>query len=176
MKSTEVYKEINKIIFPNLKSNGFKKTKSGMLGFYKQLKEYYLVIWFQCSQDGFDQFAGSKFIVEIQISKSNEIGTASIVRQRIPFFLTENDFAEIAQIENQIKDKLQKPPKTYYIFSLAEDIQNWYKKKFEKINSTYNNSSDIWFIYFDQTDIEKWIRIIEPMINRIIYNFEKTDY
>lgn len=55
MKSTEVYKEINKIISPTLKSNGFKKTKSGMLGFYKQLKEFYLVIWFQCSQDGFDQ-------------------------------------------------------------------------------------------------------------------------
>lgn len=55
MKSTEVYKEINKTISPTLKSNGFKKTKSGMLGFYKQLKEFYLVIWFQCSQDGFDQ-------------------------------------------------------------------------------------------------------------------------
>jgi|WetSurMetagenome_2_1015567.scaffolds.fasta_scaffold52388_3 hypothetical protein len=176
MKSTDVYKEINNIIFPNLKSNEFKKTKSGMLGYYKQLKEFYLVIWFQCSQDGFDEYAGSKFIVEIQISKTNEIGTDSIVRQRIPFFLTENDFTEIARTENQIKDKFRKPPKTYYIYSLAENTQNWYKKKFEKANDTYNKSSDIWFVYFDQTDIQKWINIIEPMIKRIIYNFEQTDY
>jgi hypothetical protein len=176
MKSTEVYKEINKIIYPKLKTNGFKKTKSGMLGFYKLLKEYYLVIWFQCSKDGFDLYAGSKFIVEIQISKSNEIGVASIIRHRIPYFLTEKEFDIIAKIENEIKDKLQKPPKTHYIFSLAENIQKWYRGKFEKVNNTYNNSSDIWFVYFDHTDIEKWIEIIKPMIDRIIYDFERTDY
>src|ERR1700712_3943526 len=114
MKSTEVYKEINKIIYPKLKANGFKKTKSGMLGFYKLLKEYYLVIWFQCSQDGFDIYAGSKFIVEIQVSRSNEIGGTSIIRHRIPYFLTEKDSGIIAKLENEIKYKLQKPPKTHY--------------------------------------------------------------
>jgi hypothetical protein len=176
MTSTEVYKEINSIIFPNLKANGYKKTKSGMLGYYKQLKEHYLVFWFQCSRDGFDKFAGSKFIVEIQISNSNEIGKDAIVRHRIPFFLSDRDFADIAKTENEIKDKLQKPPKTYFIFSLAENIQNWYKKKFEKTNNSYDKSSDIWFLYFDKTDIKMWIEIIEPMINKIIYDFEQTEY
>jgi hypothetical protein len=176
MKSTEVYKEISKFIFPNLQSKGFKKNKSGMLGFYKQLKELYLVIWFQCSRDGFDQFAGSKFIIEIQISETNEIGTASVVRHRIPFFLTDKDFDNITKIENEIKDKLQKPPKTYFIFNLADDIQNWYKKKFEKTTNKYNNESDIWFVYSDHADIEKWTKLIEPMINKIIYDFEQTEY
>ncbi len=160
MKSTEVYKEISKIIFPNLQSKGFKKTKSGMVGFYKQLKELYLVIWFQCSRDGFDQFAGSKFIVEIQISETNEIGSASVVRQRIPFFLTDKDFDNITKIENEIKDKLQKPQKSYFIFSLLDGIQNWYKKKFEKTTTKYNNESDIWFVYYDKADIKKWTRLI----------------
>ncbi|WP_163401542.1 hypothetical protein [Flavobacterium fluviatile] len=176
MKSTEVYKEINSIIFPNMKSNGFKKTKSGMLGYYKLLKEFYLVIWFQCSQDGFDKYAGSKFIVEIQISKTNEIGKGSIIRRRIPYFLTENDFGEIVITENQIKDKFQKPPKTHYIFSLAENVQNWYYKKFEKTNTTYNESSDIWFVYFNEADVQKWAKLIEPMINRIVCDFEQTEY
>ena len=176
MKSTEVYKEINKIIYPTLKSNGFKKVTSGMLGFYKLLKEYHLVIWFQCSQDGFDIYAGSKFIIEIQISKSNDIGAASIFSRRIPYFLTEKEFNIIVKIENEIKDKLQKTSKNHYIFSLAENIQNWYTNKFKKVNKSYNNSSDIWFIYFDQADIEKWVKIVEPMIIRIIYDFEKTDY
>ena len=176
MKSTEVYKEINNIIFPNLKSKGFKKAKTGMLGFYKQLKEFYLVIWFQCSQDGFDQFAGSEFIVEIQISKTNKIGTTSVLRERIPFFLKGKDFKDIVRIENEIKSKLHKPPKTYFIFSLPENIQKWYMKKFEKVTTIYNNSSDIWFKYFDQADIEKWIKLIEPMINKIVYDFEQTDY
>ena len=176
MKSTEVYKVINEIIFPNLKSTGFKKAKSGMLGFYKQLKKQYLVIWFQCSRDGFDKFAGSKFIVEIQISATNEIGTESTVRKRIPFFLTKYDFENISKIENEIRFKLEKPPITYFIFSLTQDIQNWYKRKFKKTTTKYNNKSDIWFVYSDKADIQKWMKIIEPAINKIIYNFEQTDY
>lgn len=176
MKSTEVYKEINSNIFPNLRLRGFKKTKSGMLGYYKLLEEFYLVIWFQCSQDGFDRFAGSRFIVEIQISKTNEIGSASVFRQRIPFFLTENDFAEISKAESEIKGKFQKPPRKHYIFTLAKDIQEWYNKKFEKGNNNYNNSSDIWFVYFDEIDVKKWAKIIEPILNRMINDLEKTDY
>lgn len=176
MKSTEVYKEINKIIFPKLKARGFKKAKSGMLGFYKLLKEYYLIIWFQCSQDGFDEYAGSKFVVEIQISKSNEIGTSAILRHRISYFLPEKELGEVTELENEIKDKLPKPPRTHYIFTLAENMQSWYMSKFDKVKITYNKSSDIWFIYFDRTDVGKWIGIIEPAIERIISNFERTEY
>ncbi|MFT3947843.1 MAG: hypothetical protein QM763_12815 [Agriterribacter sp.] len=175
MKSTEVYREINSIVFPTLKSNGFKKTKSGMLGFYKKLKSHYFIIWFQCSQDGFDQYAGSKFIVETQIGNTAEIG-AGLHRHRIPYFLTESELDKIKITENEIKDKLHKPPKTHFIFTMSEDVQKWYKKKFEKDNTTYTNSSDIWFIYFDTIDIHKWVRILEPIIDRIIVDYEKSDY
>jgi hypothetical protein len=175
MKSAEVYKEINSIIFPNLKSNGFKKTKSGMLGFYKKLKSHYLIIWFQCSRDGFDEYTGSKFIVETQIGDTNEIG-GSVHRHRIPYFLTQDEFDIIKKAENKIKDKLRKPPKSHYIFSMSEDVQKWYNKKFEKDNIAYSNSSDIWFIYFDNSDIQKWVGILEPVIDRIIGDYEKTDY
>lgn len=175
MKSTEVYKEINSIVFPTLKSIGFKKTKSGMLGFYKKLKSHYLIIWFQCSQDGFDQYAGSKFIVETQIGNSPEIG-GGLHRHRIPHFLTEGELDNIKKTENEIKDKLHKPPKSHFIFTMSEDVQKWYKKKFEKDNIAYTNSSDIWFIYFDTNDIQKWIRILEPIINRIIVDYEKSEY
>ncbi len=176
MKSTEVYKVINSIIYPKLKANGFKKTKSGMLGFYKPLKETYLVIWFQCSQDGFEKYAGSKFTIEIQISKTNEIGTASIVNHRIPFFLTEEELEIIYHAENEIKENLKKPTKSHYIFSLDESMQKWYLNKFEKLTHQYKKSSDIWFVYFDQANVVKWVQIIDPIINRIISDFERSDY
>jgi hypothetical protein len=176
MKSTEVYKEIHTTIFPWLKANGFKKTKSGMLGYYKSLEKYYLVIWFQCSQDGFDEYSGSKFIIELQISTTNEIGAGAIVRNRIPFFLSENDFVEIEKATNEIRSKLKRPPKTYYVFHLAENIQEWSKNKFEKTTVSYNKSSDIWFEYFDRADIKKWVRILEPPIHRIINELEQTEY
>ncbi|WP_286753988.1 MULTISPECIES: hypothetical protein [Sphingobacterium] len=176
MKSTEVYRIINKIIFPELKGAGFKKTKSGMLGFYKQLKDHYLVIWFQCAQGGFDAYAGSKFVVEVQISKNNDIGSPSIFRERIPFFLTVDDLARVTELENKVKDKLRLPPNNHYIFGMDENIQLWYKKKFEKVENIYKNSSDIWFVYFDETDINNWIESLQPVIRKVIFDFEKSNY
>jgi hypothetical protein len=175
MKSTEVYKEINKIISPNLKSNGFKKTKSGMLGFYKQLKENFLVIWFQCSQEGFDKYAGSKFIIEIQVSKTNQIGDISVVRNRIPFFLNEKELDIIAKTEVEIKNKLRTPPASYF-FGLGESTVKWYLNKFNNTRKAYSKSSDIWFVYSDQADVVKWVSVVEPIITRIISDFENTDY
>ena len=176
MKSTEVYKEIHTAMFPWLKANGFKKTKSGMLGYYKFLKKSYLVIWFQCSQDGFDVYSESKFIIELQISTTNEIGVDAIVRSRIPFYLSKNDFVDIEKATNEIRRKLKRPPETYYIFQLAKNIQQWYKSKFEKTTVSYNKTSDIWFGYFDHADIKKWVRILEPHIHRIIHDLEQTEY
>lgn len=176
MKSTEVYRVINKIIFPELKRLGFKKTKSGMLGFFKQLKEHYLVCWFQCSQDGFDAYAGSKFVFEVQISKTNDIGAPSVFRNRIPFFLTVEDLAKVTVLENKVKDKLRLPPSNHYIFGMDENIQRWYKKKFEKVDNNYTNSSDIWFVYFDEADINNWIEFLQPVIKKVISDFEQSDY
>lgn len=171
MKSTEVYKEISNIIFPKLKLNGFKKTKSGMLGFYKKLKSHYLTIWFQCSQDGFDKYAGSKFTVEIQIGGSDKIGD-SLHRHRIQYFFTQSELNNIKKVENGIKDTLHKPPKSHVIFTMSDNLQKWYNKKFEKDNTSYSHSSDIWFIYFDIGDIQKWIKILEPIIERILADYE----
>ena len=133
MKSTEVYKEIHTAMFPWLKANGFKKTKSGMLGYYKFLKKSYLVIWFQCSQDGFDVYSGSKFIIELQISTTNEIGADTIVRNRISFYLSKNDFVDIKKATNEIRRKLKKPPETYYIFQLQKTYNNGTRVNLRKL-------------------------------------------
>ncbi len=176
MKSTEVYNLICKTIYPILKLKGFRKTKSGMLGFYILLKEHYLVIWFQCSQDGFDIYAGSKFTIEIQISESNEIGAESVFARRIPHFLNKIDFDNIEELQNKIKDKLVKPPKTHFIFDMEVNTQKWYLSKFEKVRYNEFNSNDIWFSYFSKEDIEKWTELIESIIERIFKDFEKSDY
>jgi len=59
---------------------------------------------------------------------------------------------------------------------MDENIQRWYKKKFEKVDNNYTNSSDIWFVYFDETDINNWIEFLQPVIKKVIYDFEQSDY
>jgi hypothetical protein len=115
MKSKEVYKEIDQIITPVLKEKGFKKAKTGMLGFYKLLKKNYLIIWFQCSQDGFDVHTGSKFVVELQISEQNFLGGLAIVRNRIPWYLLKDELSKIVELENEIRSKFFRPQSNHYI-------------------------------------------------------------
>jgi hypothetical protein len=59
---------------------------------------------------------------------------------------------------------------------MDENIQRWYKKKFEKVDNIYTNSSDIWFVYFDEADINNWIAFLQPVIRKVILDFEQSDY
>jgi hypothetical protein len=172
MKSTDVYKIINLIIKDELKISGYKKTKSGMLGFYKKIEYVYIVFWFQCSQNGFDPYSGSKFTIEFQVSESNDIGTKPIKRNRIARFFNEKELKEIIDIENKIRKNLPKPPKDYPILLMEKKIVKWYKENFEKIKSPYSNSIDIWFKYHKETDVENWAKYLLNVIKRIINQLE----
>src|SRR5207247_10335221 len=85
LKSTDVYKEIRRVIGPWAKKQGFTRTTSGMLGWKRPLGNEHLVFWFQCSQSGWDDYAGSKFTVEFQRSETDFIGYA-VCRHRLGFF------------------------------------------------------------------------------------------
>ena len=86
------------------------------------------------------------------------------------------DLTKVIVLENRVKDKLRLLPSTHYIFGMDENIQRWYKKKFEKVDNIYTNSSDIWFVYFDETDVNNWITFLELIIRKVISDFEQSDY
>jgi hypothetical protein len=69
VKSTDAYRVIRPVIAPWCKAEGFSRTPGGMLGWQRRQAEEHLVFWFQCSRDGWDDYAGSKFIVEFQLSE-----------------------------------------------------------------------------------------------------------
>ena len=103
MKSTEVYKIINLIIKEDFKALGYKKTKGGMLGFYKQINKLYVIFWFQCSQSAFNFYTGSKFTIEFQLSETDGIGSEAIERHRISHYLTQEELQYITKKENEIR-------------------------------------------------------------------------
>jgi hypothetical protein len=50
MKSTDVYREIRKVIGPWCKENQFQKGPGGMLCYVKPQAARFVVFWFQCAQ------------------------------------------------------------------------------------------------------------------------------
>ena len=139
MKSTEVYKIINLIIKDDFKALGYKKTKGGMLGFYKQINKLYVIFWFQCSQSAFNFYTGSKFTIEFHLSETDEI-----------------------------RKNMKKPPSNYSLLNMSDDIKKWFMKNYEPIRDVYNNDTDIWLRYIEEKDIKEWVEYFKNIIKRIV--------
>jgi hypothetical protein len=170
MKSTEVYRAIRQLVGPWCKQNGFKKTSSGMLGYIKPQDGRYLVFWFQCSQEGWDAYAGSKFVVEFQLSSLDHIGACAgeYTRNRLPHFLDENDLERVRQMQNRVISKLTVPPADYFVLKISDQVGKWYLSKFQSIDQPYTASDDIWFRYSDEEDVTRWSEFVLEILPKAI--------
>lgn len=177
MKSTEVYKIARPVIAPWCKQNGFKRTAGGMLGWVKPVgKDDSLVFWLQCSQSGWDAYAGSSFCVEFQRSASSEIGGGSRfkgdLRELLPYFLTVDELEEVRQMQNRVISKLERPPANHFAYQLPENTLKWYLGKFNAVETAYTNGHDVWFRYHDVEDVILWAEFVAKRLPRIISRME----
>lgn len=171
MKSTEVYRSIRDIISPWCKANDFKRTKSGMLGWYRQTGDHFLVFWFQCSMDGWDKYAGSKFVVEFQLADEAIIGVGKN-RERIQSLLDRKQLIQVRQIQNEVVFKLNLPTDDYPVFHISPDISKWYLAKFKPVKHNYNSNDDIWFRYHSVEDVERWAAFILEHLPVLVTRFD----
>lgn len=101
MKSPEFHAGIPDGLGPSLKSLGFRRDKA-FLSWYRKHDGQQTVLWCHVSRDGWDDYSGSKFVVELQRSNSPEAGTPSSARARLAKFLTDGQRAEAVRIQSQI--------------------------------------------------------------------------
>jgi hypothetical protein len=167
MKSTEVYKIIRDTVGPWCKQQGFRRTSGGMLGWHRPEGAEHLVFWFQCSQDGWDAYAGSKFIVEFQVSDSSQIGVGTR-RYRLPYFLTEHELNQVRSIQNAVIARLPTPPRDYYIFGLDRNLVDWYQAKFRTVQEPYSSRDDIWLRYHEPADVRRWAEFLLSVLPRVV--------
>jgi len=154
MKSTEVYACLKEVLGPWTKANGFKRTKS-FLGWFKPHGDRFLTFWFQCSRDGWDDFAGSKFAVEFQLDQMSEPGGLG-TRARIARFLDSNQLERAHQLQNDVISKLEKPPSGHFLLQSAPELRDYYLSKFQLLSVPPTNQSDLWLRYHDEDDVRRW--------------------
>jgi hypothetical protein len=148
-------------VAPWFRSEGFKRVK-GFLGWFRPQGEAYTVIWFQVSRDGWDKYAGSKFVLEFQRSSEPVIGAGDkdARRERIASFLSPEEREEIRSIQNAIIASLQYPPKSHPILHVAQEVTEIYLKEFKAVSESYPEQSDIWFRYASPEHIARWAHFI----------------
>ena len=171
MKSHQVYSELREHLSPFFKANGFKRAKT-MLSWVRPHRELFLGAWCQVSQDGWDEYAGSKFAVEFQIGHEPTIGLRTIRRERIGELLNDSDRETIQTLQNDVISGLTHPPKDHGLLHASETLRTWYLNKFEPIQHPYGQRDDIWFRYSSTDDIEKWAQFLIDKLPGAIQQIE----
>jgi hypothetical protein len=167
MKSTEVYSQLKAVIGPWFKSEGFKRAK-GFLGWTRSNGKDHIVVWCQVSQDGWDSFAGSKFVVEFQLSSEPIIGHVGAHRQRLVRFLTPEAREEIRNIQNSLIATLHHPPSDYPLLHISQQVTDSYLAQFKPITKPYNERDDIWFRYASPEHVTRWGHFIIDKLPKCI--------
>jgi hypothetical protein len=159
MKSTEVYASIRNELTPLLKSLGFSRGKA-LLSWARQHNGRYTVLWCQVSRDGWDEYAGSKFVVELQRSESPEAGARSSARARMAKLLTDDQREEVWRLQNQVISDLVRPPKTYPNLQVSPEVTKWYLHNFDLIPARYRADDDVWLRYAKPEHVKMWAQVL----------------
>jgi hypothetical protein len=126
-----------------------------MLGWWRQLNGRFMVVWFQCSQSGWDPYAGSQFIMEFSQGTKPLIGAGDL-RARLPRLLPPELFEEVRALQNTVLAALRPPPRSHEIFRASAEVRQWYMRQFAVVSDPYVPQDDIWFRYFSLGDVRRW--------------------
>jgi len=159
MKSTEVYSLLRSELAPWFKSEGFKRTKE-LLGWSRPSGGAYTVVWCQVSRDGWDPFAGSRFVVEFQRSADSHLGSFHATRERLGKLLSQEEREEVRRIQNSVIAELRPAPATHPWLQISPEVTAWYLKEFKPVSEPYSERDDIWFRYASPEHVSNWAKFI----------------
>ncbi len=163
MKSPEVYATLREGLGPQLKSMGFKREKA-FLSWSRPHDGHHTVLWFQVSRDGWDDYAGSKFVVEFQRSERPEAGSPSSSRTRLVRLLTDEQRAEASRLQMQVIANLRQPPAAHPMLHVSPDVTRWYLDKFEPLAGVYGPAEDLWLRYAGQEHVQMWSEFLRRVL------------
>jgi hypothetical protein len=172
MKSTVTYKTLRDVVGPWAKTAGFKRGGGGMLSYVRPAPSgaCFQTFWFQCSQDGWDAFVGSKFTLEFQEASEPQPGHA---RRRCRFtpLLTADEREQVRILQNVVITKLRPPPRDHWAHSLNRQTKKWYFAKFDLIRDPFGADDDVWMRYADEADVRRWAEFLVPLLPRMLQDF-----
>jgi len=172
MKSPEVYSLLKSELAPWFKSAGFRQAR-GLLGWSRPHGDAHIVVWCQISRDGWDLFAGSKFVVELQRSSEPVIGGGHARRQRFALFLSSEEREEVRKIQNEIIAGFRRPPASHPALHVSQRVTDSYLAQFKLISEPYSERHDIWFRYAAPEHITRWTQFIVGKLPRCIRTVEE---
>jgi hypothetical protein len=171
MKSSEVYTLLRAEMAPTLKAAGFVRQKA-FLSWSRPSGRSNTVVWCQVSQDGWDPYSGSKFVVEFQRSSEPEPGTPAESRRRLAKLLNSQQAEQVRATQNQVIASLQRPPANYAALRVSPEITRSYLGRFEKAARPYAPGEDIWLRYGEPAHVKAWATLLVEFMPSLLAAFE----
>lgn len=174
MRSRQLYSALREQLAPLFKANGFKRATT-MLSWLRSRGDLYEGVWCQADQRGWDEYAGSKFVVEFQLGPEPVVGGRTICRRRIGKLLSDAEREEARTIQNHVIASLRKPPKDYPLLNVCDEVTTIYLKEFRMIERPYGDAEDIWFRYANEYDVGRWARFLVAKLPNCLRQVETWD-
>ena len=172
IRANEVYRTLRETLAPWFKIEGFRRTKGGMLGWYRPHDERYLVIGFYCwPPPGGDPLYGSCFTVEFSISKQPGIGWAGRNTARLNELLGTTQFDLFLEQQNSVIARLQKPGRNHSIFKMPATLIESYLSEFDPLTRDNAYRYSQWLRYQDEEDVRHWAEFLLKLMPELVPKF-----
>ena len=159
MKASEVYALLKPDLGPWFKGAGFQRAE-GFLSWCRSRGDAYTVVWLQVSRDGWDAYAGSKFVVTFQRSLEPVPGAMQSRNARLADLLQHDAREELRALQNAVITGLRHPPDSHPTLHVSERVTQWYRKKFVPDAEPYSDRDDVWLRYATPDHVRAWSRFI----------------
>jgi len=170
IKANEVYRTLREGLRPWFQAEGFRRTKGGMLGWYKAVREAYLVVGFYCMPPaGGDPFYGSSFTVQFELSRTSSIGASNVAR--LDTLLSQAQLNRLLDIQNAVVAKLKKPDKNHHIFRTPQVLIDQYLSEFEPLTRDKVHWYNQWLSYHDAEDVRQWTKFLLELFPKLVNSF-----
>ncbi len=123
-----------------------------------------MLLWFQVSRSGWNDFLGSAFVVELQVGETYQVGGRGPYRARVPRFMSSEELAEATRVQNDVVRSLTRPPDDYYMFD-DPNLKSFFLRKLEPV-PPYSVGDDIWFRYGQRSHVLLWAEYLRPILLR----------
>jgi len=178
MRSTEAYRVLRTHLAPTFKDAGFKRA-NGQLSWARPRAQAqgYLVVWFQVSRAAWDDFGGSQFTVNFELSGEPVVGAnSSRCWQRFPIMLDYGGREEVRILQNGVISSLHPPPADYPpLLEYNERVRSFYFERFQPINEPYPELYDIWLRYCCEDHLATWSQFIAGKLPDWLKQMEALD-
>lgn len=163
--SKEVYPVLRAELAPQMKAAGFRRLKTGVLGWTRPRGQEYLTLWFQCDHHGWFADFGSSFTLEFQLGADAVAGSMTALRKRERFgpLLSAEDRDRVRLMSNRILEQLPGPGPTDPAFITA----------YRPETSPYPPHRDIWLHYAAKEHVAEWAAFFRPRMLDLVSSFEK---